>query len=265
MKRLVATAVLLAGFGLALVPARAYAQGDEIQVYDGGLAPKGVYNLTWHNNFTPKGLKTPSCPGCVTSDRSFNGVTEWAFGAADWFEAGLYLPLYTYDKDLGLGYDGMKLRALIATPNGADRKVAFGLGFELGFNAKRWDSERVSSEFRPIIAWHVNPKWDFIVNPIVDTAYDGFGTMVFAPSSRLAYNASSAWAVAMETYSEFGELKGFSPRAEQSHQVYGVIDHVTKGGFELQFGAGVGLTDASDRFVLKMILAKDLNKPKAKK
>jgi hypothetical protein len=37
-----------------------------------------------------------------------------------------------------------------------------------------------------------------------------------------------------------------------------VIDHVTKNGFELEFGAGVGLTDVSDRFVLKLIVAKDL-------
>jgi hypothetical protein len=255
----------MAGLGLAVTPARAFAQGDEIQVYDGGLAPKGVFNLTWHNNFTPKGLKTPSCPVCVTPDRSFNGVTEWAYGANPWLELGLYMPLYTYDKNLGFGYDGFKLRALVATPNAADRKVAFGLGFELGFNADRWDSEDVSSEFRPIIAWHVNPKWDVVVNPIVDTAYDGFGSMVFAPSSRIAYNAKHGWAVAMETYSEFGELRGFSPRGEQGHQIYGVLDKVTKNGLELEFGAGVGLTHSSDKFVLKLIVARDLNKAKTAK
>jgi hypothetical protein len=265
VKRLWVVGLLVTGYALAFGPTRAFAQGDEIQVYDGGLAPKGVFNLTWHNNFTPKGIKTPACTGCVTADRSFNGVTEWAYGASSWFEAGLYFPLYTYDKNLGLGYDGMKLRALVATPNAADRKVAFGLGFELGFNAKRWDSENlVSSEFRPIIAWHVNPKWDFVVNPIVNTGYDGFSEITFVPSSRLAYNTSSSWAVAVETYSDFGKISGFSRRGEQSHQVYGVIDHVAKNGLEVQFGAGVGLTDASDKFVLKMILAKDFNKPKIK-
>lgn len=255
----------MAGFGLALAPAPAYAQGDEIQVYDGGLAPKGVFNLTWHNNFTPKGVKTPTTPGGVTADHSFNGVTEWAYGVNPWFEAGLYLPLYTYDKNLGFGYDGMKLRTLFATPNGADRKVALGLGIELSFNDKRWDSTRVTSEYRPIVAWHVNPKFDLIVNPILDTAYDGVKNMVFAPSTRWAYNASDAWQVALETYSEFGALKGFEARTDQSHQIYGVLDHVTKNGFEMEFGAGVGLTNASDRFVLKMILAKDLNKPKVQK
>jgi hypothetical protein len=31
------------------------AQTDEIQVYDGAIAPAGVYNLTLHNNDTPSG------------------------------------------------------------------------------------------------------------------------------------------------------------------------------------------------------------------
>ena len=51
---------------LALTNA-ALAQTDEIQVYDGGLAPKGVFNLTVHSNFTPSGIKEPAFPGAVTA------------------------------------------------------------------------------------------------------------------------------------------------------------------------------------------------------
>ena len=74
---------------LAAGPRQAFAQADEIQVYDGGLAEKGKFNLTWHNNFTPNGVKTPAFPGAVVADKSFNGVTEWAYGVSRWFEAGL--------------------------------------------------------------------------------------------------------------------------------------------------------------------------------
>lgn len=243
-------------FGLGM-PAVAFAQGDEIQVYDGGLASKGTFNLTWHNNFTPNGIKTAPI-GMVTADKSFNGVTEFAFGVSSWFEAGLYLPLYTHDKNLGFGINGFKLRGLAATPNGADRKVAVGLGMELSFNRERWDDTTVTSEFRPIIAWHVNPKWDVIVNPILDTKYDGLKNLEFVPSARLAYNPSDVWAVAVEAYSGFGPLKEFLPGGEQSHQIYGVLGHTLKNGLEWEFGAGVGLTDASDKFTLKLILAKDL-------
>ena len=57
MKRLILcwrTAIVVA---LLAVPRVTLAQADEIQVYDGGLATVGTFNLTLHNNFTPKGGK----------------------------------------------------------------------------------------------------------------------------------------------------------------------------------------------------------------
>ena len=157
---------------LLAIPRLALAQADEIQVYDGGLAAPGVFNLTCHNNFTPKGVKTPAFPGAVTADKSLNGVPEWAYGVTNWFEAGLYLPLYSHDEDMGWGIDGFKLRTLFAVPNADDRTFFYGANFEFSFNAKRWDTTRFTSEIRPIIGWHLKPV-DIIVNPIVDTAYDG--------------------------------------------------------------------------------------------
>jgi hypothetical protein len=44
--------VLLIGVAFLAVPRLAVAQSDEIQVYDGGLAAPGIFNLTVHNNFT---------------------------------------------------------------------------------------------------------------------------------------------------------------------------------------------------------------------
>src|SRR5882724_6074776 len=89
--RLLAPLVLV----LVAVPHIVSAQTDEIQVYDGGLAARGRFNLTLHNNFIPKGLTTPAFAGAVVADGSFNGVPEWAYGVRSWFEAGLYLPLYS--------------------------------------------------------------------------------------------------------------------------------------------------------------------------
>lgn len=40
--------------------ALASAQTDEIQVYDAVIAEPGVFNRTWHNNFTAEGRKMPS-------------------------------------------------------------------------------------------------------------------------------------------------------------------------------------------------------------
>lgn len=240
-------------------PERSFAQSDEIQVYDGNLAPKGVINLTLHGNFTPNGIVTPGFAGGVTPNHSINAVPEWALGLTDWFEGGLYLPLVTRDTHLGLGIDGAKVRLLFAVPHGDARPFVYGANFEFSYNAKRWDAHRITSEIRGIVGWHVSPAVDVILNPIFDTAYDGLRKLDFAPSARLAYRRSASWSVAAEEYSDFGAIGRFARARAQSHQLFGVLDHVTPGGLEMEFGAGAGLTAASDRFTLKVILSKDLN------
>jgi hypothetical protein len=253
----------LAACALALVtliaaPDRVFAQGDEIQVYDGGLAAPGVFNLTVHNNFTPSGLATPAFPGTVASHHSLNGVPEWAYGVTSWFEAGLYLPLYSRDETLGWSIDGVKLRTLFAVPDADSRTFFYGANFEFSYNAKRWDTTRFTSEIRPIVGWHLHPV-DVIVNPILDTSYDGLGHLIFAPSVRVAYNVSPLWAVAVEEYGDYGPLHQFHGVSEQSQQLFGVFDYAGK-FMNVEGGVGFGLTESSDNFTLKLILSRDFNK-----
>lgn len=245
-------------FILLTGPVQAFAQADEIQVYDGGLAPLGTFNLTLHNNFTPDGLKIPEFAGAVLANKSFNGVPEFALGVTPWFEAGLYLPLYSRDAKAGWGLDGFKLRALFAVPGADERTFVYGANFEFSYNARRWDSTRVTSEVRPIIGWHLKPV-DIIFNPILDTAYDGVKNFVFAPSTRVAYNFPSGVAVAVEEYSDYGPLRRLHSVSEQAHQVYWVVDAVIK-GWDVEAGIGAGLTNGSDKLTLKLSLARDLAK-----
>ena len=167
----------------------AHAQTDEIQVYDGDLTPVGKFNLTWHNNYTPDGIATPAFPGAIVADKSFNGVTEWAWGVTEWFEAGLYLPLYSHDKNLGGKYDGFKLRALFAVPHAADRKFFYGVNFEFSYNSRHWDEDRYTGEIRPIIGWR-GEGWSFTFNPILDNSYKGFSRLDFAPATRLDFEVA---------------------------------------------------------------------------
>jgi len=253
----VSLVVLVAG-SICVEARPAFAQADEIQVYDGGLAARGIFNLTWHNNFTPRGIITPAFGGSVVADQSWNGVPEWAYGVTRWFEAGLYMPLYTYDKNLGWGLDGFKLRTLFAAPNADDRTFFYGTNFEFSFNTHRWDQTRFTSEIRPIVGWHVR-SFDIIVNPILDTAYDGFKNLEFVPATRIAYNASRTWAIAVEEYADFGPVHRFLEPDEQVHQVYAVLDRAG-GAVDIEVGVGFGLTGESDRLTLKLILSRDLNK-----
>jgi hypothetical protein len=235
----------------------AFAQTDEIQVYDGALADVGKYNLTLHSNFTPKGINTPAFPGAITSEHSYNGAAEWARGMTSWFELGLYLPLYSVDKDLGPKINGGKIRLLFASPKADDRKFFYGANFEFSFNSEHWDQKRFTSEVRPIIGWHLKPV-DIIINPIVDTDYTGgVRNLEFVPATRVAYNLKE-WAVGVEEYADYGPLRQFFSAHDQYHMIYGVVDHKVK-SWDVEGGVGIGVTAATDKVTLKLILSRDLN------
>ena len=251
-------ALAVIAIALVVAPAGAFAQTDEIQVYDGAIAEPGVFNLMVHNNFTPSGQKPPAFPGALIPDKSLNGVTEWAWGVTNWCEAGLYLPLYSISKDRGATINGGKIRLLFVKPHADDRMFFYAVNFEFSYNSKHWDSRRFTSEIRPIIGWHLHPV-DIIVNPILANSYlGGFKSLDFAPATRVAYNFSSKWALAVEEYADVGPLHQFYPASEQSHQLYGVFDHSSK-FLNIEAGVGFGLTGASDKVTLKLMLSRDLN------
>jgi hypothetical protein len=242
---------------LLALPAAAFAQTDEIQVYDGAIAERGVFNLTLHNNFTPIGLKAPAFLSGLIPNKSINGVAEWAFGVTDWFEAGLYLPLYSISRYRGAAINGGKLRLLFIRPHAAEHTFFYAMNFEFSHNAKHWDPRRFTSEIRPIIGFHLHLV-DIIVNPILDNSYiGGFKALDFAPATRIAYNVSPKWALAGEEYADLGPLNHFFSPSQQSHQIYAVVDHPSR-FVNIEAGVGFGLTSASDKVTLKLILSHDL-------
>ena len=238
-------------------PSPASAQTDEIEVYDAAIVPIGTFNITLHNNFTPSGNTAANFPGGIVPDHSLNGVAEWAYGIAPWLEGGLYFPLYSITRDGSVLYNGIKLRALFVTPDAAKREFFYGVNFEFSINSRHWDESRFTSEVRPIIGWHLHPV-DIIINPILDTSYDGVKNLDFAPATRVAYNFSPKWAIAAEEYADYGPLRQFYAGNGQVHQLYGVVNHSTK-FLDVEAGVGFGLTGASDKLTLKLILSRDLN------
>ena len=241
----------------AIQPGHALAQTDEIQVYNADIAKPGVFNLTLHDNYTPDGNKTPAFPGAVVSNHSLNGVPEWAYGVTPWFEAGLYLPLYSFPAHGGPDYNGFKLRTLFVEPNADQHQFFYGINFEFSFNQKQWDPHTYTSEIRPIVGWRFG-KVDFIFNPILDNSWTGFKHLDFAPESRLDYNISDKWQIAAEEYDDMGELYRFSSASQQTHELFGVVDY-NGDPVNVEAGVGFGLTQATDKVTLKLILSKDLN------
>jgi hypothetical protein len=241
---------------LVSVTPAAWAQTDEIQVYDAEITAAGKFNLTWHNNYTPSGRTQPTFSGGVVPNHALNGVPEWAYGVTDWFEAGTYLPVYTLANDGRALFDSVKLRALFVVPDAHDRTLFYGLNFELSYNTPHWEPSRFSGEMRPIIGAHLG-RFDLIANPILDTDFNGVGRLDFAPAARVAYNVSKKLAVAIENYSDFGPLQHFKAASAQSQTLFGVLNYGDASN-GIEFGIGKGLTRATDSLVLKLMLMHDL-------
>lgn len=247
---------------LLAAPVASFAQTDEIKVYDAEIAEKGVFNLTIHSNFTPIGRTAPAYSGAMIANDSENGAAELAYGVTDWFEQGLYLPVYSfYSVNHGSTIDGFKIRELFVRPHAAEHEFFYGLNFEFSVNALYWEPRRITSELRPIIGTHFH-HWDVIFNPILDTGYTGgFGNLAFNPATRVAYNLNDKWAIAAEEYSGFGPLHDFLPVHDQFQEVWATFDHNSK-IVNIEAGIGVGVTSGADRLTLKLMVSRDLNRPK---
>ena len=237
----------------------AWAVTDEIQVYTGEVMPVGEVGLTWHNNYALDGLKTPDFPGGLVDHHTYSSVTEWALGVTPWFEAGLYLPLFTHSSNQGWTYNGFKLRALFVQPDNQDKDFYYGVNFEFSWNEKTWDTQVNTGEIRPIIGWRFGEdrRWSFTINPILDNNYAGFSRLEFVPATRLDYKINETWTVAAEEYDDFGELRGFLPSDQQTHQLWGVVDF-TGDPISIEAGMGFGLTPSTDNLAVKLMLITDL-------
>ena len=233
-------------------PLAALAQTDEIEVYDATIADPGHFEVTLHNNFAPNGLKQPAFPGATISNHSWNGTLETAYGVNEWWELGAYFPVYTFSQGTAQ-LDGGKLRSLFVVPDAAHRTFFYGVNFEVSINNKHWDEHSPSLEIRPIMGLHLG-KWDLISNPIVNSGFNGFGNLVFAPAERVAYNISDQFAMAAEHYANYGPLNAMAPLNRSYQEAFAVVDYTHDEANALEFGVGFGLTSASDRVLVKLIL-----------
>ena len=136
-----------------------------------------------------------------------------------------------------------------------------GVNFEFSVNQKQWDPRHYTSEIRPIIGWHFKPV-DLIINPIVDTSYSRrFEEPRFRPlrPGRVQPSKESG-RVSAEEYADFGDLPRSCEAAnDQSHQIWATVDHGSVKGISVEAGIGFGLTSASDKVTLKLMLSRDLN------
>ena len=199
-------------------------------------------------------------PGAIIADKSFNGVTEWAYGATDWFEAGLvsaalqHLEKSRRRRSTAASYACSSLRRMPRIAPSFTARISNSV------TTPRIGS-RVASppRFGPSSAGTCIPWTSSSTRFSITTFRGGFKNLDFAPAARIAYNFTPKFALAVESYSDVGPLRAVFVRPGRNRTRFGAssIASTKIGSFEA--GMGFGVTPASDKVTLKLIFSRDLN------
>ncbi len=229
---------LLIAASLLSLPAAAL-DPFEIQIYDGTANAAGEPGLELHLNYVARGLRSSVGPE-LPPDHQAHVTLEPSYGVTSFWELGAYLQ-GTLRPDGSFDYAGAKLRSKLVTPPGWHEHLRLGINLELSLLPSSYDRSRWGAEVRPIIAWE-NDRWLFALNPNVEMALAApdRGEGPGLEPGAMAKLKLAGLAVGIEYYASLGPVEA--------------LDVLSWGGVELNVAVGEGLTDSSNRVVLKTIV-----------
>lgn len=236
----------------------------EIQVYASPTMSKGQSIFEIHSNFTFKGNKD-IVDGVLPSYHSLHETIEITHGITDNFELGFYL-FTNYTPNYGWKVIGTHIRPRIAAPEKWKLPVGLSLSAEIGWQKKEYSAETFSLEIRPIIDKTLGNLY-LSLNPVLGVALQGIdkpSAPAFAPNFKAAYAFGSKISIGTEYYGDLGPLNQFEKLPQQNHAIFLVADLYVDPKWEINFGPGFGLTEATDAIVMKFILGRRINWNKKK-
>lgn len=250
---------------LIICPCSSKAQDNyEIQVYASPTQAKGSTMFELHSNYTFNG-STQIVNGVLPSNHSLHETLEITTGITSIFETGVYL-FTNYTPGYGYQIVGMHLRPRVMAP--ADWGIPFGLSLsmEIGYQKPAYADDEWSLEIRPIIdrQWG---KFYASLNPTFGVSLKSdYNNSVptFEPNVKLSYAILKNAAFGIEYYGDMGPVTNFDQGKQQNHALFITYDLLNNIRWELNIGAGFGLTPATDPFVFKIITGRRIVWKKAK-
>jgi hypothetical protein len=243
---------------LISTPARAI-DAFEIQVYDASINEPLQPSLEVHYNYVFEGRSFPSYPNEIPPDHLNHLTLEPALGIARYLELGGYLQ-FVIDSHGDGHWAGTKLRTKWVVPEDTWEHWRLGANVEVSRIPHPFEPDAWAAEVRPIFGYETG-RWAYYVNPILDWSLSGGnGVPDFSPAAKVRWDTGLGFGVGFEYYADLGQVNAIPPTSQQQHYLFAVGD-LLKGPMELNFGLGYGLTNASNRWVLKMILGKALERP----
>ena len=157
----------------------------------------------------------------------------------------------------GYWWVGDHIRPRVRAPEEWHLPVGLSLSVEVGYQQPEFSPDTWTLEIRPIIDKQLGP-WYFSVNPALEQSLKGPGTKTgieFTPAAKVSYDLTKVVSPRIEYYGTLGPVGNFLP-APRQQQLYGVVDLNVEPPWEINFGVGAGLTRATDRLIIKMILGR---------
>lgn len=229
----------------------------EIQVYEAETVPNYSTMFELHSNVTVFGSKQ-SVDGVVPSQYAWHETVEITQGITPWFEIGGYLFLSGNMGDYWLHWVGDHIRPRIRAPEKWHWPVGVSLSTEIGYQRRQYCMDPWTLEIRPII----DKEWKGLYvsfNPVVDYAIQGLNHDAgpqFSPAVKVSYKVVKQLEIGVEYYGSIGAIKKPDPLVQQQHQLGPAFDIDISPVWEINVGYMFGLTPATDRGIIKLILGR---------
>ncbi|HUI64243.1 MAG TPA: transporter [Bacteroidota bacterium] len=231
----------------------------EIQVYGSETVAPGRTMIELHSNFTPEGSRIAS-EGVIPSQNTFHETLEITEGISPSFELGWYLFTSTV-RGGGPDWVGTHLRPRVRVPEQWQLPIGASLSAEFGYQRRIFSEDTWSLELRPIFDKQIGGLY-VSVNPTLEKSLRGATSsqgFQFSPNVKVSYDVTPLITLGAEYYGSLGPVFGFYPAPEQQHQIFPSLDLNFSPDWEFNFGVGFGLTDSTDRSIIKMILGRRLS------
>ena len=245
---------------LAAASTALLAQGNyEVQVYGSELTTPGVTMVELHSNFTFKGTKAEG-GGELPTNHALHETLEVTHGFNEWLETGVYL-FTSHQEEDGWKIVGTHLRPRVSIPARYKLPVGLSLSAEIGYQRPNFSADTWSMELRPIVDKQLG-KLYLAFNPTLERSFHGPESrrgVTFSPNAKVSYDVTKRVAAGLEYYGAYGPVTGFDQLRQQEHMFLPAVDVDFGKNWEFNFGVGWGVTQATDRLLVKAIVGYRFN------
>jgi hypothetical protein len=235
------------------------AQGNyEVQVYGAEMVPPARTMFELHSNFTFEGSKF-AVDGVRADEHAEHETIEITQGFTPWFETGFYI-FMSYRAGEGYQWVGDHIRPRVRVPEDWHWPVNVSISTEFGYQRRSYSTDTWTWEIRPIVDKQLG-RWYMAVNPALERSFHGLEVsrgVTFSPAVKASYDVTKKVTLGFEYYGAVGPITGFDAVRDQQQAIMPALDLNLGPNWEFNLAAGLGVTQGTDRLLVKMIIGRRL-------